>query len=75
MLIVIHEPEDQGVGFYVHYLERYFRVLAVATTVEDANLYVQQNPEAALLVSLGPLCMMANKNDRGVPLDPKRKVH
>lgn len=42
-----------------------FRILAIATTEDEANDYMRKHDEAAVIAQLGPFVFMADKCDPG----------
>ncbi|MCH8500107.1 MAG: hypothetical protein LAT63_16660 [Marinobacter sp.] len=57
--------EPQGGRLTITHCGRLFKVVAVADTDGDANRYMMENENAAVLVVLGNLVVMADRNDRG----------
>lgn len=55
-----------GEAFYIYSMGKRLRVVAYAMTNDDANAYMEQHTEAAVVACFGGgLILMADKHDRG----------
>ena len=53
---------------YLHVMGRAVRILHVADSVDAANAAMLATPGLSLIDTLGPLYLLADKNDKGTKL-------
>ena len=51
---------------YVRSMGRLLLVLAVFTSVDEANEYMEKHENAALVATFGPFFLLADKHDKGI---------
>jgi hypothetical protein len=62
-------------SLYHHVYGRAFKVLAIATTDEAANVHMERTHGLSVIDSYGPLVIMADKNDEGEALAVADAIH
>ncbi len=64
---MIHKLTDTE-HFYIRSMGKALRLVAIADNDDDANRFMMRNDGAAVVACLGPLVLMADKNDNGIDI-------
>lgn len=51
---------------YIRSMGKSLRIIAIATSDDEANAFMEHNDGAAVIACFGPFVLMADKYDRGM---------
>lgn len=51
----------QGEILWIYSMGKRFQVRAITTTVEEANIYMENHKSTALIACFGPFCVIADQ--------------